>query len=64
MSKSTLEILLDSRARVKILKFLFRNAGLVFGVKDVSSRIQERPSLVKKEIKNLLEVGLLKQKNK
>lgn len=62
MSKSALEFLFGSKARVKILKFLFRNTGLAFGVKDVSSRIQERPSVVKKEIKKLLEIGLLKQK--
>jgi predicted transcriptional regulator len=64
MSKGTLELLFDSRARVKILKFLFRNAALAFSAKDVSSRIQEQPSVVKKEIKKLLEIGLLKQKNK
>lgn len=62
MSKSALELLFDSRARVKILKFLFRNAGLAFNAKDVSSRVQERPSVVRKEIKKLLEIGLLKQK--
>jgi predicted transcriptional regulator len=43
---------------------LFRNAALAFSAKDVSSRIQEQPSVVKKEIKKLLEIGLLKQKNK
>lgn len=64
MSKDTLELLFDSRARVRILKFLFRNISLAFSAKDVSSRIQERPSVVKKEIKKLLEIKLLKQKNK
>jgi predicted transcriptional regulator len=66
MSKDTLELLLNSRARVKILKFLFRNMGLTptFSIKDISSRIQERPSIVRKEIRKLLEIGLLKQKNK
>lgn len=64
MSKSTLELLFDSKARVKILKFLFRNAGTNFGIRDLSNRIQERPSIVRKEVKRLLEIGLLKQKTK
>jgi DNA-binding MarR family transcriptional regulator len=62
MSKSPLELLLDSRARVKILKFIFRNADSTFTVKEMSNRIQERLPLVKKEIKRLVEIGLLKQK--
>jgi predicted transcriptional regulator len=62
MSKSTLELLLDSRARVKILKFLFRNADSAFSAKEMSNRIQERLPLVKREIRRLMEIGLLKQK--
>lgn len=64
MSKSTLELLFDSKARVKILKFLFRNASLNFGINDLSGRVQERPSVVRKEVKRLLRIGLLKQKTK
>jgi len=63
MSKSKLELLFDSRARVKILKFLFRNASSVFSIKDLSSHVQERPLTVRKEIRKLLEIGLLKKKN-
>jgi predicted transcriptional regulator len=62
MSKSALELLLDSRARVKILKFIFRNADSVFSAKEMSTRIQERLPLVKREIKKLAKIGLLKQK--
>jgi predicted transcriptional regulator len=64
MSKNALELLFDSRARVKILKFLFRNANLVFDVKDVGRRVQERPSVVRREVKKLLSIGLLKQNGK
>jgi len=64
MSKGTLELLFDSKARVKMLKFLFRNIGAVFSVEDISRRIQERPPVVRREIRRLLEVGLLKQKAK
>ena len=64
MSKSALELLFDSRARVKILKFLFRNTGMSFGVRDLSGRIQERPTTVRKEVRRLMEMGLLKKKIK
>lgn len=64
MSKSILELLFDSRPRVKILKFLFRNAMTAFGAKEMSNRVQERPAVVRKEIKKLLEIGLLRQKGK
>lgn len=60
MSKNALEVLFDSRVKVKILKFLFRNIGLKFTAKEMASRIQELPSLVKKEIRQLVEIGLLK----
>lgn len=63
-SKDVLGVLFNSKARVKILKFLFRNAGPSFNVKELAARIQEPPSVVKQEIKKFLEMGLLKiQKN-
>jgi len=62
MSKSTLELLFGSRARMKMLKFLFRNAGTSFSAKDLSRRIQERPATVRQEMRRLIEIGLLKQK--
>jgi predicted transcriptional regulator len=64
MSKSTLELLFDSKARVKILKFLFRNTGMGFSIRDLSKRVQERPTTVRREVKRLMEIGLLKSKNK
>ena len=64
MSKSTLESLFDSKARVKILKFLFRNPGMSFSVKDFSRRVQERPAIVRREVRRLTEIGLLKSKIK
>ncbi len=64
MSKSTLELLFDSKARVKILKFLFRNTGMSFSIRDLSRRVQERPITVRREAKRLVEIGLLKSKIK
>ena len=58
--KSFFELLFDSKAKVKILKFLFRNPGTAFNAKELAVRIQERVPAVNKEIKKLLEAGLLK----
>lgn len=60
--KPFFESLFGSRARVKILKFLFRNPGASFDARELAVRIQELPQAVNKEIKNLLGVGLLKIK--
>lgn len=62
MSKSILETLFSSKARVKMLKLFFRNAGEVFTAEQIASRIQEGPKVVKKEISDLMEAGLIKMK--
>ncbi len=59
-TKNTLDLLFESRARVKILKFLFRNMGLGFAVRELAVRIQEPMPTVNKEIKRFLEIGLIK----
>ena len=60
--KNFFEFLFSSKAKVKMLKFLFRNPGLAFSVKELAIRIQEPQPVVGKEIKGFLEVGLLKVK--
>ena len=60
--KGTLEVLFNSKARVKILKFFFRNFGSGFNAQEISSRIQEPISVVNQEISKLLEIGLIKHK--
>ena len=60
MSKDILQILFDSRARVKILKLLFRNDGQAFNAREIADRVQEEPRLVRQEIKKFLAIGLLK----
>ena len=62
-TKNTLDLLFESRARVKILKFLFRNIGLGFTVRELAARIQEPISLVNKEIKRFIEIRLIKVRN-
>ena len=58
-ARGTLEILFESRARVKILKFLFRNVMPSFNAQELAIRIQEPTEVVSKEIKRFLEIGLL-----
>ena len=62
MSKHILEILFDSKTKLKILKFLFRNSASSFNIKELSTHIQEKPITVKKELDKLAEIGLIKIK--
>ncbi|MGD0977224.1 MAG: hypothetical protein ABR875_02955 [Minisyncoccia bacterium] len=62
MSKKILEELLGSNLRVKILKYIFRNAPASFNVRELADHVQEDPEVVKREIKKLVGIGLIKQK--
>lgn len=62
MSKYLLEQLLGSRLRVKVMKFLFRNEGQMFDVKEVAKRIQESRPSVMAEIRKLAKLGLIRYK--
>jgi hypothetical protein len=62
MSKRILETLVGSNARVKILKYIFRNVLTSFSLKDISAHVQEPIEEVKKEIRKLEEIDLLKLK--
>jgi len=62
MSKKILEELLGSNLRVKILKYIFRNAPVSFNVRELADHVQEDPEVVKREIKKLVGIGLIKQK--
>ena len=65
MSKNVLETLFESRSKVKILKFLFRNSDRDFSVKEITAHVQETPRVVKSDLKKLMEIGLLrKNRNK
>lgn len=64
MSKTTLDNLFGSRARVKILKFLFRAYPSDFSVGDVVRRTQESSVVVRKELSLLRRIGLVQRKGK
>lgn len=59
MSKRVLETLFNSRARIRLLKFLFRNYPKSFTLSEMAKHLQEEKGLVKKEIGRLAQVGLL-----
>jgi len=61
MSK-ILEILFQSKARVKLLKFLFRNQNGGYTTREIAKIIRERPDKVRKEIKNLVKIKLILKK--
>lgn len=61
MSK-TLEVLFQSKARVKLLKFFFRNANGGHSMRDVIQRVRERPEVVRREIKGLIKIGAVLKK--
>ena len=62
MSKFVLEILLGSNLRLKILKYIFRNAPASFSVKELADHVQDKPDIVRKEVEKLTSIGLIKIK--
>lgn len=63
MSKKTLEILFNSRARVRLLRFLFRNYPQAFTAKELAKHLQEDRGVIKKEIAKLQQIALLIKSN-
>ncbi|HXK35818.1 MAG TPA: hypothetical protein VJZ52_02135 [Candidatus Paceibacterota bacterium] len=64
MSKMILETIFGSRARVRLLKFLFRNYPNAFSVKEITRHLQEDPTAVKREVADFIQIGLLIKGNK
>jgi len=61
MSKPILDNLFGSKARVKILKFLYRNYPADFSVREIAQRIQEQPQMVRDEIELLKQITIVKK---
>ncbi|TSC73921.1 MAG: hypothetical protein G01um101444_431 [Parcubacteria group bacterium Gr01-1014_44] len=64
MSKRILETLFNSRARVRLLRFLYRNHPRSFSVKELAERLQEDRPTIKKEIDRFTQIGLLVKSKK
>src|SRR3989344_1154009 len=60
MSKNSLEVLMDSRTRLKILKFLFRNLDKKYTLAEIVNHTQEDSKGVRRELEKLQAIRLLK----
>jgi len=61
--KSSLDILFNSKLRVKVLKYIFRNYPNDFSLVELARRVQEPYESIQGEIKALASLGLVKKKN-
>lgn len=59
MSKHTLEILFESRTRLKILKFLYRNYDVRYTLGEITDHTQEEAISVRRELAKLEDIGLI-----
>lgn len=59
MSKYTLDNLFGSKARVKLIKFLYRNYPGGFTVNEIARRTQESPTTIRAELNLLKHVHLV-----
>jgi len=60
--RSILESLLTSRVRVKLLSYLLFNKQSVF-IRQLSNNLKISPSIVKREMENLLLIGIVKKED-
>lgn len=60
MNNRIFEGLFGSKVKIKILKLFFRNDTGYFDIFTISRRIQEKRSLVKKELTKLTKIGVIK----
>ena len=56
-----LEVLFNSKIRVKILKFLFRNHPARIGVLELAGKVQESSGKVSHDMAELEKIGLIKR---
>ena len=59
MSKHILEVLFDSKPRLKILTFLYRNYNHKYTFREIVDKTQEEASAVRRELTKLTEIGLV-----
>lgn len=62
IGKGVLDQLFESQAKVKLLRFFFRNIENVFEPKEIFKKLRSNTSFIRQEIKKLEKLGLLKQK--
>ena len=62
IGKGVLEQLFESQAKVKLLKFFFRNSKDIFQPKEIFKRLRSNISLLRQEMNKLENIGVIKQK--
>ena len=62
IGKGILDQLFESQAKVKLLKFFFRNAEKLFQSKDIFKQLRSNIILLHQEMKKLEKIGLIKQR--
>jgi hypothetical protein len=62
IGKGTLDQLFESQAKVKLLRFFFRNAEEIFQPEQIFKRLRSNIALLRQEMKKLEKLGLLKQR--
>jgi hypothetical protein len=62
IGKGALEQLFESQAKVKLLKFFFRNSRGLFQPKEIFKRLRTNPAILRHELSKLENADLLKQK--
>jgi predicted transcriptional regulator with HTH domain len=60
MSKPILDNLFGSKARVKVLKFLYRNHPQSFSLGEIARRTQETPTIMKQELALLKSIHVIR----
>lgn len=63
MAKQILEGLFESKSRVRVLRFLFRNFPGLFTISTIAKHTQVSRNEVRKELDNLAQIGLVRTKN-
>ncbi|MDD3887160.1 MAG: winged helix-turn-helix domain-containing protein [Patescibacteria group bacterium] len=58
--KNILEKLFGSKTRVKILSLFVKNPNSSFYVREITRKLQERINSIRRELENLVSVGILK----
>jgi hypothetical protein len=64
IGKGILEQLFESQAKIKLMKFFFRNAGEAFQLKDILKMLRANVFTVRREMKKLEKVGIIKKTRK
>lgn len=64
MSKPLLEKLFDSAGKVRLLRFFIFNTDTELGARDLSHKLKMKSVSVRRELKQLVELGLVSERRK